>query len=142
VKRFYVEMAILLGFMVFVSFIAFGQVPPSPDEWSQFFTQIGQLHGASTFVIVSLFVQGVMLLFRSSIGSFAGKYQLAIISGLAVLATAVVTWNPGASLIQNVGNILFNAQFIAAINVFYHQVIQKVSAGPVPLAALGSKNGK
>lgn len=104
--------------------LIFGQdviVPPTSDEIMSLLASLGGLKGASTLAIVAVVVQGLMLMLKSSIGKFAGAYQLLAVL-LLTLAGGVV-----GLMIQgmDIGAALMHSSTLAAGQVLLHQIYKQ-----------------
>jgi hypothetical protein len=92
---------------------------PTDQEISGTISQLGNLKG--TLAIVAFIVQVLMLLLRTPLANFAGKYKLLIVSFLTLAGTAV------AYKIQGLGwiAILTDGTILTIGQVFAHQVISQ-----------------
>lgn len=113
---------------VLVPVLVFAQeiVPVTGDEVIAWFTSAIQLKGASSLIIGTFVVQGLMLTLRSSLGEKAGIWRLVALSGLSLLYSAATIYDPSQSFVANLGVIASNAQALAAFNVFYHSVLTRL----------------
>jgi len=108
--------------MTFCSFLAFGNVEEvfPTEQWiMDLFSGLGGLKGASTLAIVALIVQLIMKFFKTPLANFAGKYRLIVVSGLTVIGGMVGLVAQGSTWLS----ALVSASVIAAIQVFFHQIV-------------------
>jgi hypothetical protein len=105
--------------------------PPSTEDISAFLSAIGGAKGAGTMAIIALIVQGLLLMFRSTIGKFAGIYQLLIVNGLTLLAGVIGLKMTG----MDWGSALLHSQTLATFQVFAHQVWKQFGKLPADTAA-------
>lgn len=117
--------ALFIGIIVGFGVAAFAQdiVAPTADEWTGLLAKIATLQGASTMAIVTVVIQGLMLLFRSPLGEKTGQYRLTIVFVLSFLAAL------GAELIKapsvNISVVIqamMSAPVVAAVQVLINQV--------------------
>lgn len=103
-------------------------IPVSGDEVLAWLQSAIQLKGASTIIIGSVVVQGLMLTLRSTLGEKAGIWRLVALSGLSLIYSALTIYDPSQSFLANLGVIASNAQALAALNVFYHSVLTRIGS--------------
>lgn len=82
---------------------------------------IGGLKGASALAITAGVIQLALLVFKTSLTNFAGKYKLLIVLGLSVAGALVGAMAGGMS----VGAALVSGSVIAAAQVFIHQIVKQ-----------------
>lgn len=91
---------------------------PMDEFLKSLFEIIGGMKGAGVLAIVAMVVQLLMLLLKTSLGSFAGKYQLLTVSLLTLIGGFVGLVSTGSS----VAAALVNASTLAGLQVFIHQI--------------------
>jgi len=111
-------------------------VPPTSEEISAFLTMLGGLKGAGTLAIIMVIVQGLAILFRSSLGTIAGIYRLLVVNGLTLLLGIIALKMQGMEWAA----VLLNSQTVVAIQVFLHQVFTQYKKLPLDTAVVKSVN--
>lgn len=94
---------------------------PSSVEIMAFLAALGGLKGASSLAIAAAAVQAIMLLLRSSLGSFAGKFKLLIVLLLSVVSGVIALKLNGVEL----GAALLHSSTMASFQVFANQVYKQ-----------------
>lgn len=118
-----------LGFIVLMllSFAALAQgdviVPPTGDELIKLLQSVGGLKGASALAIAVVAVQALLLFFRSSFAKFSGASQLLIVNALTLVAGVLALKVSGG---VEWSAALLHSQTLAALQVFFHQVLKQV----------------
>lgn len=117
-----VNCLIALLFVLFVG-TAFGQeiVEPSAQEIMNFLAALGGVKGASSLAIAALVVQGLMLLFRSSVGNFIGKYKLLTVLGLSLVSGVIALKLNGV----DIGAAIVHSSTMASFQVFLNQLYKQ-----------------
>lgn len=82
---------------------------------------VGGVKGLAGMALIAAVVQIVMMFFKTSLASFAGKYRLLIVLGLTVVASMVGLMSQGVSFTA----ALVNGATLSAIQVFAHQVYKQ-----------------
>lgn len=101
-------------------------VEPTASEWASLIKSLGGAKGGSAMVIIVLLVQALMLVLRSKLGEFAGKYRLitlyalTMVGGVIGLKTAGLDW----------GTALFHSNTLAAFQVLGHQALKQFKEKP------------
>jgi len=110
-----VALVYLLPLMLFAQEVL---VPPTMDELQAFLVSLKGLKGASSLAAVTIVVQGGMLLMRSKLGEYAGKYRLLVVSLFTLLL------GMGALVSQGMAPLaaLMHSTTLAALQVFGHQL--------------------
>lgn len=98
-------------------------VPPTADEVTKFLALLAGIGGLKGAALAVLVIQGLMLFFRTSLADFAGKWKLAVVSGLSFLAAFVGILATGVPW----QNALFNGAVLAAFQVFANQIWKQVA---------------
>lgn len=103
---------------------------PLPEDWGKVIAVItsGEL---SSLAIVAALVQLVMLVLKTRLGEFAGKWRLLAVSLLSVVGGVVALRMQGIEW----GPSLTHASTLAAFQVFLHQLYKHVQPKPVPVQA-------
>lgn len=91
--------------------------PPTAAEISKFLEALGGAKGLGTLGIIALIVQGLMLLLKSTVGKFAGVYQLLAVN-LLTLITGIIGLKMSG---MDWGSAILHSQSLAAFQVFLHQ---------------------
>jgi hypothetical protein len=94
---------------------------PSDAELSAFVKALGGVAGMGTLGIVALVVQGLMLLVRTKLGEFAGKYRLLIVLVLTVAGGVVGLMAGGMPFAA----ALVNAGTLSAVMVLLNQIYRQ-----------------
>ena len=97
---------------------------PSSAEIMAFLAALGGLKGAGSLAIAAAVVQAIMLLLRSSLGSFAGKAKLTIVLLLSVVSGVIALKLNGVEL----GAALLHSSTMASFQVFLNQVYKQFFA--------------
>lgn len=115
----------ILGLFVFmfvifaVNALAQGTItPPSQDEIDVFLHSLAGIGGLKGVAIVLLIVQGLMLLFRSHLADFAGKYRLLIVTFLTLVAALVMGMSSGQTPLA----ALLSGSALTTLQVFMNQL--------------------
>lgn len=105
---------------------------PADVALQEFLQSLGGFKGASALGIALLVVQAVMYFFRTSLASFAGKWRLAIVAGLSLVAGTMALFASGVPWQM----ALMHANTLGAFNVFLNQMfkqfVQKADEAPTP----------
>ena len=96
-------------------------IPPSADEIQALLVSLGGLKGAGALAIVAVVVQSLMLFFKSSIASFAGKFQLLIVMLLTLVGGVIALKAQGLEW----GAVLIHSSTLTAVQVFLHQIFKQ-----------------
>lgn len=96
---------------------------PSQDEIGNFLKSIGGWAGMGALGIAMIIVQGLMLLFKSSLASFAGKWRLLIVSFLSLASGVIALKLMG---VADWGAVLMHSSTLAAIQVFINQLWKQI----------------
>lgn len=94
---------------------------PSAQELMNFLAALGGIKGASSLAIAALAVQGLMLLFRSSVGNFIGKYKLLTVLGLSLVSGILALKLNGV----DIGAALVHSTTMASFQVFLNQLYKQ-----------------
>lgn len=105
---------------LFLTFAAHAQVmdPPTSTEVGAFFSQLTHLSGGAVGIIL-VAVQGIMLLVRQFV---QGKWKLAIVSGLTIIAAIVGGLVEHKTLME----IIMSSAVLTALQVFGSQIVTQV----------------
>lgn len=117
----YLNLVAVFSFaIVFGALKAFGQevTPPSSNELMAFLGLLGGLGSLKGAALAMLIIQGLMLLFRSPLANFAGKWKLSIILGLSFFMAFVGVLASGKHWTQ----AIFDGAVISAFQVFANQM--------------------
>lgn len=103
--------------------MAFGQdVPaPTPEDWEKFLAALGGLSGLQGLGVAALVVQGLMLLLKSQLGKYAGKYQLVVVMGLSLVSGSIALKMTGLDW----ASVLVHSSTLGAVQVFLHQIYKQ-----------------
>ena len=82
---------------------------------------IGGSKGMSGMALVAAIVQIVMMFFKTSLASFAGKHRLLIVMGLTVVGSIVGLMSQGMSFTA----ALVNGATLSGMQVFAHQLYKQ-----------------
>lgn len=118
-----------IGFLLAFASIAYAdineQVPI--ESWVfgliQFITEV---KGLSTIGIVVGVVQLITRLFKTPLGNIAGLWRLVVVSGLTAVGLLVGALAAG----ESIWAALISAPFIAAAQVFGHQLLKQIGKLP------------
>ena len=97
---------------------------PSSVEIMAFLSALGGIKGAGALGIAAMAVQGLMLLFRSKLGSFAGKFKLLLVLLLSLVSGVIALKMHGVDL----GAALLHSSTMASFQVFANQVYKQFFA--------------
>lgn len=99
---------------------------PSAKDVQDIITAVGGIKGAGTLAIVALICQILMVGLKSKLGTFAGGWQLVIVTGLSLIGGVA---NYAIMHDVTIGAALVSGFGLAAIQVFGHQVLGKIGIG-------------
>lgn len=88
------------------------------DFFKAVFAAIAGMKGMAPLAIVAVCVQLVMMLFRTSLMDFAGKWKLLIVAILSLVGSFIAVMAGGGTWVQ----ALLDGATITAIQVLIHQV--------------------
>lgn len=94
---------------------------PTTQEIMSFITALGGLKGAGAFVIAGIVVQGLMLLFRSKLGDFAGKFKILVVYFLSIASGIIALKIAGV----DIGAAFVHSNTLAALQVFLNQLYKQ-----------------
>lgn len=95
--------------------------PPTGDEWAKLIESLGGLKGASTLAIIAFIVQLLMLLLRTQLGAFAGKWRLVVVLGLTMVGGVIALKMQGMEWVA----AILHSSTLAAAQVFGHQMFKQ-----------------
>lgn len=78
-------------------------------------------HKGSKYGTVIIIVQSLMLLFKTSLAQYAGKFKLLIVTLLSLVSSIVLSLSSGADF----GVIISDATIVSALSVFFHQLYKQ-----------------
>lgn len=116
-----------LFLVVLFPIVAFAQAASLPvdlstqDALSQLLSTLGGIKGATVLGITAVVLQAVLLFFRTSLASFAGKWRLLIVAGLSLVSGTIALVATGTPFLQALGD----ANTLAALQVLGHQTIKQ-----------------
>jgi hypothetical protein len=89
---------------------------PTVEDWKILLEAVGGLKGAGTLGIVAFVAQAILLIARTTLGDFAGKWKLAIIAFVSVVGAVTGLMMEGMTLIMSLthGTVLAAVQVLAA----------------------------
>lgn len=96
-------------------------VEPSSSEIMAFLAALGGLKGAGSLAIAAAAVQGVMLLLRSKLGDFAGKFRILIVVFLSLVSGVIALKLNGV----DIGAALVHSSSMASFQVFLNQLYKQ-----------------
>lgn len=125
-KNFFLFLLVLI-----LPAIAFAQVDPSSMpadlDWSQslnlIIQSLGGLKGAGALAIAAAVVQSIMLLARSPLGNFAGKFKLLIFVSLSLVSGVLSLRLSGVDWI----GALVHSTTLSGVAVLVNQAIKQAS---------------
>lgn len=117
-KRVFLAVVLFVPMML----IAEDVTVPTISEWAKLIEALGGLKGASTWAVVAVAVQAVMLALRTQLGELAGVWRLVIMSGLTAGGVLVAALAAGTDL----GAALVSSVFLAALQNFLHQLYKQL----------------
>lgn len=124
----------------FLAYRAFaGDADPisTPDAFAQLWALMSTIAGKHGAGLALVLTQAVMIVFRSPIANFAGKYKLLVVYGLSCVVpvlTALIAVPPGGSYLMAIVQAVMSGTELAAIQVFIHQLVTQPTAS-APKAA-------
>jgi hypothetical protein len=95
-------------------------LPPTVSELQNLLNSLGGMNGASVLGITVALVQIVMMVMRTHIGKIAGKWQLAIVTGLSFAGTILGLRMMGVSWVM----CFLHANTATSAQVFAHQILK------------------
>ena len=98
-------------------------VVPYDQAFGQLLTMLGGLHGATAMAIVVVVVLCLMLLLKTPLGQYAGKYKLLALTGLTLVGGVLALMLSHVTL----AGALTDATTFAALQVFLHQIVSQFS---------------
>jgi hypothetical protein len=96
-------------------------MPPTAGEWAKLVESLGGLKGAGTLAIVAFLVQLIMLLLRTQLGEFAGRWRLLAVLGLTMVGGVLGLKMQGMEWVA----ALMHSTTLAAAQVFGHQAFKQ-----------------
>lgn len=115
----------LLAFVVFGASLVFAQevvvAPPTTADFEQFLVALGGAKTLGTMGVVALVVQGLMLVLKSSVGTWAGKYRMTLLALLTMLGGIIGLKNGGSDW----ASVLTHSTTLVAVQVFLHQIYKQ-----------------
>lgn len=116
-------------------------VTATPDQQAldHLLQGLGGAAGAGALGIAVLITQVLMFLARSPLADLAGKWKLAIVTGVSLLATVIAGKVAGQTWMA----ALLSGPVVAAAQVFFHQIFDnfKPAAPAAPVAAVPPTQG-